>query len=239
MIEIDSFNWTCPYCKAKTTIVKDTNDSKNIHYENTPSKYGKVGLLTEIISCPNTECKEITVTAALYEAKGEKYGDGLYIEGNNRPILNWNLKPESSAITLPEYIPEAIKNDYYEACKILLLSPKASATLSRRCLQGIIRDFWKINKSKLVDEINELHGKIDSSTWDSIEAIRKIGNIGAHMEKDVNLIIDIDKNEAGVLINLLEELFFDWYVQKHEREERHKNIINISSSKIAAKTMTS
>jgi hypothetical protein len=47
---------------------------------------------------------------------------------------------------LPDYIPEQIKDDYYEACSILNLSPKASATLARRCLQGMIRDFWGITK---------------------------------------------------------------------------------------------
>jgi hypothetical protein len=56
------------------------------------------------------------------------------------------------------------------------------------------------------------------------------------MEKDVNLIIDIDSDEATILISLLEELFHDWYIQKHEREERHKNIQTIASSKTIAKT---
>ncbi|MCB1884663.1 MAG: DUF4145 domain-containing protein [Geminicoccaceae bacterium] len=29
------------------------------------------------------------------------------------------------------------------------MSPKASATLSRRCLQSMIRDFWTISKDTL------------------------------------------------------------------------------------------
>lgn len=61
-------------------------------------------------------------------------------------------------------------------------------------------------------------------TWDSIEAVRKIGNIGAHMEKDINVIVDVDPEEAGLLIGLIESLIDDWYVTRHQRAERHSAI---------------
>ena len=147
------------------------------------------------------------------------------------------MKPQSSAIPQPDYIPESIRNDYSEACAILGLSPKASATLARRCLQGMIRDFWGIKKNTLFDEINELKNqeKINSSTLDSIEAVRQIGNIDAHMEKDVNLLIAIDENEAAILIKLLEDLFQDWYIDRYEREERSKRLMQIITDKKAIK----
>ena len=56
--------------------------------------------------------------------------------------------PESDAKPQPEFIPEAIRQDYREACRIRDLSPKASATLARRCLQGMIRDFCAITRGK-------------------------------------------------------------------------------------------
>lgn len=83
--------------------------------------------------------------------------------------------PASSATPFPDYVPLAIRQDYEEACAIRDLSPKASATLSRRCLQGLIRDYWKIVKSRLVDEINALEDKVDPDTWAAIDAVRKIG----------------------------------------------------------------
>jgi hypothetical protein len=189
--------------------------------------------VTNFIVCPNPECKELVIKAALKHATTDMYGRLNDVDGD--PILEWTLKPESSAMTLPDYIPDQVCEDYYEACKILSLSPKASATLARRCLQGMIRDFWGVSKSRLIDEINELQGKIDVSTWDSIDSIRSIGNIGAHMEKDVNLIIDIDKDEANILLRLLEELFQDWYIAKHEKEERHNKIIALAENKLALK----
>ncbi|MGT2429378.1 hypothetical protein ACU4HD_12705 [Cupriavidus basilensis] len=46
-------------------------------------------------------------------------------------------------------------------------------------------------------------------TWDSIEAVRKIGNIGARMEKDIDVIVDVEPEEAGLLIGLIESLIDD------------------------------
>jgi hypothetical protein len=209
-----------------------------VHYYSSSSKYAYIGLLTHFIVCPNPECRELVITARLHTAEENTYNGQPRIS-SEKPILSWTLKPDSSAMALPDYIPEGICNDYYEACKILSLSPKASATLARRCLQGMIRDFWGISKARLVDEIAELKSKIATSTWDSIDAIRSIGNIGAHMEKDVNLIIDIDDDEAQILLKLMEELFQDWYIEKHEREERHNQIVALSASKAALKASAS
>lgn len=81
-----------------------------------------------------------------------------------------------------------------------------------------IRDFWKIKKNRLVDEINELQGKIPAAQWEAINALRKIGNIGAHMEKDVNLIVDVESSEAKSLLKLIELLIDKWYVARHDEE---------------------
>jgi hypothetical protein len=154
------------------------------------------------------------------------------------PIQAWTLRPKSTAKQFPEYIPKAILDDYDEACLIVSDSPKASATLSRRCLQGMIRNFWGVSKPRLIDEIAELKGKIDPMTWDAIDAIRGIGNIGAHMEKDINLIVDVDPDEAKQLIGLIEFLLSDWYVTRHEREEQKKKVIALGVAKAAAKAGT-
>jgi hypothetical protein len=235
---MDTFSWKCPYCKTQTTIIVDSNTSEKSHIYASSSKSGLVGLYSQFIVCPNPDCKELIIKAHLYQV----YNSGGYFikKGGEKPLLSWNLKPQSSAIPQPEYIPEQIRNDYYEACSILPLSPKASATLSRRCLQGMIRDFWRITKNSLFDEIDELknQSKINTSTLDSIDAIRQIGNIGAHMEKDVNLIVDIEEDEAGLLIKLIEDLFQDWYVNKHEQEERNQKIKQLAQEKKAAKTST-
>jgi Domain of unknown function (DUF4145) len=135
----------------------------------------------------------------------------------------------------PDYVPPPILADYREACLIRDLSPKASATLSRRCLQGMIRDFWGVKKARLVDEIEAIKDKVAPATWSAIDAIRKIGNIGAHMEKDINLVIDVELEEAALLIGLIEMLIHDWYIVKHEREQHMAKIIAAAGTKDQAK----
>ncbi|ASC06056.1 hypothetical protein S101468_01819 [Acetobacter pasteurianus subsp. pasteurianus] len=87
------------------------------------------------------------------------------------------LLPFSNAKPQPDYIPKPIREDYYEACKIRDLSPKASATLIRRCLQGMIRDFAGIQKGTLNKEITDLKEAVETGTADrsitaeSVEAI--------------------------------------------------------------------
>ena len=150
-------------------------------------------------------------------------------------LKEWSLVPPSSARAFPEYLPQPIREDYEEACLIKDLSPKASATLSRRCLQGMIRDFWEIKKARLKDEVDALEEKIDPLTWTAVDGVRKIGNIGAHMEKDINVIIDVEPEEAQKLIELIELLVKDWYVTRYQRQERLKSIAAVSAAKEAAK----
>ncbi len=123
------------------------------------------------------------------------------------------------------------RTGYIEAVRIQKLSPKASATLARRCIQGIIRDFWGVVKSRLIDEINEIADKIDPITLEEIDSVRKIGNIGAHMEKDVNLIIDVDPSEASLLVWLIETMFEEWYIARNDRETRMKKLVIIAKEK--------
>ncbi len=222
-----AFNWTCPYCDTKTTINDEAcKTSTEVLMIKNSEGYRK--LVTDWIVCPNEECKRINLSVLLKEASYDKHV-GRWISGND--IKEWNLLPNSFAKTFPVYIPRPLIVDYQEACSIVDLSPKASATLSRRCLQGIIRDFWGIKKGRLVDEINALEEKIDPITWKSIDAVRKVGNIGAHMEKDINLIIDVDNKEAILLIQLIELLFEEWYIHRFEREKKLNAISAMADAK--------
>jgi hypothetical protein len=226
----EGFLWTCPYCNRNATII-DSNYSTDYHKFEHNNKDGDLLIRTFVIVCPNKDCKEYTISAYLAKAVyqgpvgyGKWRDDGI-------PLLYWNLKPQSLAKVFPTYIPKAILEDYKEACLIRDLSPKASATLSRRCLQGIIRNFHGITKKRLIDEIEALRDKIDPLTWQAIDAVRHIGNIGAHMEEDINLIIDVEPQEASALIGLIEMLLKDWYIDRYEKEKQLKEIVEISKTK--------
>jgi hypothetical protein len=172
--------WTCPHCSRPTTVTENDFESKNLDVQLTnPS--GPQRFNTTVIACPNPECTRLTVQFSRSTIEQEYGRSGPWTE--KKQLNYWRLIPESSAKVLPAYIPQPIVGDYTEACLITDKSPKASATLARRCLQGMIRDFHKVSKGRLVDEITAIKDKIDPLTWDAIDAVRSIGNIGAHMER--------------------------------------------------------
>jgi hypothetical protein len=218
---MSDFNWNCPYCQRDVTI-SDERYSLDQHINTISNASGQHTIVTKFIVCPNQECKKYTLTAELVK------GNLNYNQGS---LKKWNLIPSSNAKAFPDYIPKQILNDYDEACQIKDLSPKASATLARRCLQGMIRDFHNVKKGRLVDEIEAIQDIIDPITWEAIDSVRKIGNIGAHMEKDIDLIIDVEPNEAELLINLIEILFQDWYISKNEKQKRLEKISLLSKQK--------
>jgi len=201
--------------------------------------FGNTAAALQAIGCLNEACRKLTLRLWL----SNRVHDGARWV-MTKELYNWSLLPESSAKPQPDCIPEVLRVDYFEACRVRDLSPKASATLARRCLQGMIRDFCGIAKETLDAEIKALKKLIDDDkaprgvtpeSVDAIDHVRKIGNIGAHMEKDINLIIDIDPDEAQILIELIETLFEEWYVAREERQKRFANIGALRAAKDAAK----
>jgi hypothetical protein len=227
-------NWTCPYCNHDTTLGGHNFEYSGTHFTIQNPIDGHAHLNWFYVVCPNPECRRFYLNVSLYEYFVNKEKRDWEI---GKLIKSWNLIPSSKAKTFPDYIPIGIINDYNEACLIVETSPKASATLSRRCLQGILRDFWLVKPGRLVDEIEQIKDKTDPLTWEAIDSVRKIGNIGAHMEEDINLIIDVDPNEAEIFIGLIETLVKDWYIVRKERKNQLNKIKEIAQEKEDAKNL--
>jgi len=224
-----NFNWVCPFCGTATTITDSNYTHASVQIGTKQSKFDRCGFAYRAIACPNATCKELYLEVGLHRSG---ISDGQYRLGEAFQGEFWKLRPESIAKPQPDYIPEEIRKTYREACRIVSLSPKASATLSRRCLQGMIRDFWDVSdRPNLYQEIEAIHDRVDPDTWDAIDAVRTVGNIGAHMEKDVNLIVDVEDNEAELLVGLIETLFADWYVSREKRRERNQAIKKMAKNK--------
>jgi hypothetical protein len=224
-------SWTCPHCARPTTVTE--NDFETSHLDvHLKNPLGPQRFTATAIACPNPECTKLTTTLGHYTIE-DKYSNEHW---TNKNQLNWwRLIPASGAKVLPDYIPKAIATDYTEACLIVDKSPKASATLARRCLQGMIRDFHNVQKDRLVDEIKAIKDRIDPITWEAIDAVRSIGNIGAHMEKDINMIVDVDEDEANELIQLIELLIEDWYIARYNRQIQLESVKRIKAAKDGAK----
>lgn len=231
--------WVCPFCNFAQMIDDSSKQSNRVSLDLEGARPFQSSYTTQAYGCTNPDCRQISLSISLF---GFIYNGNV---GRQKCYLTRQLLPGSSSKPQPEYIPYALREDYKEACAIRDLSPKASATLVRRCLQGMIRDFCNINdKRTLNDEIKALKTLVDSGhapsgvTEESVEAIdhvRGIGNIGAHMGKDIDLIVDVDPNEAQVLIELVEMLFAEWYVARHQRQERLGRLKIIAESKQEAR----
>jgi hypothetical protein len=114
-------------------------------------------------------------------------------------------------------VPEAIRSDYTEACLVLDDSPKASAALSRRALQHILRDAAGVKHGNLADEIDQVIASktLHSSVAGGLDAVRHIGNFAAHptASKNTGEIIDVAPGEAEWNLDVVEALMDVYYVQ--------------------------
>lgn len=225
MIQIDFKNGTyrCPFCGHFQAYGNSMGSERvgrdaRISVISPREKYAGESLAMYWFECSNAQCGKMCIVS-IDRNTGERR----------------DIYPQFTFTHFPDYVPLAIRNDYEEACAILDLSPKASSTLLRRCLQGMIRDFWSIRKSRLCDEIAELQGKISPTQWKAIDGVRKIGNVSAHMEKDVNLIIDVKRDEADKLRKLIELLMSKWYISRHDEEELCADVATTADQKQQAK----
>lgn len=221
MIEIDFENRTyvCPFCGHAQAYYSTHDSVQNGRYKNTspiPDENQESSFVIHTFECNNNACQKIAVTAI-----------------NRTTKRQIDLVPQVVMRRYPDYIPQQIRLDYEEAALILEDSPKAAATLLRRCLQGMIHDYWEIHEKNLNAEITSLKDKVPSAQWKALDALRKVGNIGAHMEKDVNLIIDIEPDEAKKLLKLIELLFEKWYIARHDEEALLSDIVGIADEKNA------
>ncbi len=124
---------------------------------------------------------------------------------------------------------EKVINDYNESSLVIIDSPKASAALSRRCLQYILREKAGAKHGNLNDEIQAVidAGKIPSDIAESLDAVRNIGNFAAHPIKSTTTgeIVEVEPEEAEWNLNLLEELI-DFYYVRPARTKDKKDKLN-------------
>ncbi len=138
--------------------------------------------------------------------------------------------PRSVARTpLSKDVPDEFADDYREACLTLADSPKASAALSRRCLQHLIHEKAGIKKRDLDKEIQELMdtNALPSYLAADLDAVRLHGNFAAHPIKSTNTgeVVDVEPGEAEWSLNVIEGLF-DFYFVQPAIAQRRREVYN-------------
>jgi hypothetical protein len=236
-----AFNWVCPYCRAAQAVTGERYSKSTYPFYLDGLAEGKLALEREAIGCSNPDCRQTTIHIRVgnYQTTNGVGGTSHKLSDGGL-VFDDVIAPRSSAKPQPKYIPTPLREDYEEACLIANLSPKASATLSRRCLQGMIRDFAKISKARLIDEIKALKTAVEDGSGDraitpetvaAIDHVRSVGNIGAHMEADIDVIVPVDAGEAQAMIELIEMLFDEWYGARERRHQRLAKIEEIRTHK--------
>jgi hypothetical protein len=161
--------------------------------------------------CPN--CKKIIITIL-----------GLHIRSGSL-MKKFLVYPKAiSRAPISSDVVDKFASDYKEACLVLVDSPKASAALSRRCLQNILREKAGVKKSDLNNEIEQIiqSKQLPSYLAESIDAVRNIGNFATHPIKSTNSgeIVDVEPGEAEWLLDVLEGLFDFYFVQPAELKRK-------------------
>jgi hypothetical protein len=123
----------------------------------------------------------------------------------------------------PPEVPSQLSRDYEQACRVLFISPEASAALSRRCLQGVLRDKGYPQK----DLVAQIQAALDSRTLPTqigevLDAVRNIGNFAAHPTKSQSTgeIMEVEPGEAEWNLEVLEALFDFYYVLEAANRRR-------------------
>lgn len=152
-------------------------------------------------------------------------------EGTGEPdiVATMLLFPKYPIKHVPEEVPEKFAADFREAHDTLPISPKASAALSRRCLQNLIREQEGIIEKSLFAEVDKLlkSNKLPKYLAKDLDAIRHIGNFAAHPVKDTNTgeIVDVEPGEAEWTLEVLEALLLFYFVEEPKSAAR-RNALN-------------
>ena len=130
---------------------------------------------------------------------------------------------------VPAEVPEEFTADYKEACLVLADSPKASAALSRRCLQHILQEKsgakTQNNLAKTIGEVID-DPKTPPDVADSLDMVRNIGNFSAHPNKSTNTgeIVPVEPVEAEWCLDVIEMLFDLYFVRPSEIQRRRDRV---------------
>lgn len=198
----------CPHCTVEVNSSFDES-----HLGSDPEGHWAIYTM----NCPNPKCRKLIVE--LGQGRGPKMRTGSARPiGISDVIQRTIVRPlRASRAPVPPEVDKSYADDYNEACLILTFSPKASAALSRRCLQNILRDKAGVKKADLSKEIQETidSGKLPTHLSESIDAVRNIGNFAAHPIKSNSTgdIVPIELGEADWLLDVIEGLFDFYFVQ--------------------------
>lgn len=169
-------------------------------------------------TCPRCEQLIVILVRNLEEFENSK--------GPLADVWYETIYPKSFDFPTPDSeVPDEFAKIYIEAGLVLPHSPRASAALSRYCIQHILREKAGVHHGTLANEIEQAakDQAMPAGLVEALHTIRKGGNLGTHPNKtaDEQEIIYVEPGEASRLLSLVERLL-DFYFVRPAVDQRFK-----------------
>jgi hypothetical protein len=207
----------CPTCKKDFHPQPDR--LKNYWADSDPDSANVVGYAIQ--QCPS--CSETIVIRQL--GRGGQLSDTIYINEVHKEVV---IYPPEQKLVVPAEVPDDFREDFLEASAALEYSTKASAALSRRLLQRVLREKLSIRKRDLSQEIDEFIQNAGAPSYltGAVDAVRHIGNFASHPLKNTNTgeIVDVEPGEAEWLVEVLASLYDFVFVQPAKLQQRRDSL---------------
>jgi hypothetical protein len=191
----------CPYCSKEIHLALEEHPA---HEYNRVEGASGVGVSSGF--CPSCRGFLVVVRSGELQVWGEgrKRLASVAAESVVYP-------PFASARELESEVPEAYRNTFAEAERVLAISANASAALGRRLLQHVLRENYGIKESSLRKEIDNFVSEEAPPSYlaQALAAVGQVGSFALHPSKDVNTgdIAEAGPGEAEWLLDTLEALF--------------------------------
>ena len=214
----------CPHCLV-TVFLKNTLHSLG---------HDKDGAwLADCSTCPH--CSRLIVYICRYPADSIHFSTAG-LRTTKPASLKTLVYPKSiQRNPPPPQVPREFAKDYFEAACIINESPKASAALSRRLLQHILREKAGATQRNLVGAIQHVvkEQSVPSYISESLDTLRELGNFATHPTRSVNTaeIIEVEPEEANWCLDVI-DLLYDHYFVAPDKARQAKEAMN--AKRIAA-----
>jgi hypothetical protein len=203
----------CPHCLVEVHAIP-----KNVHL--TDDIEGR--WIVAHYVCPSPQCKRIVI--AIEVRPPSPIGDGGFLADADHRVVH----PPAGARPVPPEVPDALRDDYTEAAEVMYASPKASAALSRRCLQALLRDHAGVKPGNLASEIDAAltARQVPGYLAGQLDSVRHIGNFAAHPTKstETGSVVEVEPGEAEWNLDVLDGLFDFFFVQPSLVAARKKSL---------------
>ena len=223
---------TCPHCqksiyvKGQTHFNFSSNHDGTVLYTNIgQDAYGHWWL--EKVVCPACDHYILTLARSDYPI-GVRPADGHDVPGAET-VTRIRIWPRHTGrAPAPAEVPDEFKADYEEACLILTDSSRASAALSRGCLQLILKEKLGAKGGTLYEQVNWAitSGGLPTPITTLLDVPRTVGNKAAHPKlSEAGEIVAVEPWEAEWCLEVIEALFDYLFVLPAKTQERLARLI--------------